>query len=120
MALSSLKVQAQSQDYEEVSYEDLIQRLSKKKTKVMNEQVGASVLDDIMIHAGIGLTTSALNYFDGKGTGEKHANGFQLSFGIDLFSPNWASGNVGAKSWWFDRSKKEIDSYTVKSFREFN
>lgn len=112
-----LATKVQAQEYEEISYDELVQRLSKKKTKVIHDQIGSSVLDDIMIHVGVGLTNSSLHYFNGQETSTQNVHGFQLSFGIDLFSPYWASEmlvrNLGGSS---DQSS----SSEVQSFREFD
>lgn len=112
---STAKVWAQ--EYEEVSYDELVQRLSKKKSKIINEQVGASILDDIMIHTGIGLTASSISYQGLSSLNTKQVNGFQLSFGIDLFSQNWASEmlvrNLGGLN-------EQSQSSDIKSYREFN
>lgn len=111
LTLSTL-VQAAG-EYEEVSYDDLVNQLNKKKTSVIR---GANdPFDDIQLHAGLGLITSANSVNTG---GEKdvlkYQNGFQLSLGIDLFSPHWtaetALRNFGqAKSGTETRSLREFD-----------
>jgi hypothetical protein len=76
-------------DYEEISYDDLISRLHKKKSQVISNQT--SVLDDSAIHAGIGLITSAISVQQNNHNSQLNLNGFQISLGIDLFSPNWVA-----------------------------
>lgn len=78
-----------SDDYEEVSYDDLVNQLASRKraaTSSLNDP-----FDAIKIHAGIGLITSASSVTVDGGDSYRYFNGFQLSLGIDLFSPNWAS-----------------------------
>ncbi|GIL17778.1 MAG: hypothetical protein BroJett040_15290 [Oligoflexia bacterium] len=88
--LMALSTKVQASDYEEVSYDDLINRLNKKKSKVIQSQ-SSSPLDDIMIHAGFGLVTTVSNVNFGDRNYSHTYNGFQLSFGIDLFSPDWVA-----------------------------
>jgi hypothetical protein len=106
-----------AQEYEEISYDDLVNRLGKKRTQVIRNQPGANVLDDILIHAGFALANSSLSYLNNGQSSQKNVNGFQLSFGIDLFSPNWSAEgtlrNLGGSSDMQTNSE-------VKSFREFN
>jgi hypothetical protein len=106
-----------AEEYEEISYDELVNRIGKKRSQVLRDKPGANVLDDIMIHAGFALTNSNLTYVNGGQSLQKNVNGFQLSFGIDLFSPHWAAEgtlrNLGGSS------DMQINS-EVKSFREFN
>lgn len=100
-------------EYEELSYDDLVNQLQQKKRKVENATVRNS-LDDLKLHAGVGLLT-AINRIDVPGTtGERALSGFQISAGIDLFSPEWVSefalknfgrSEQGAET----RSLREID-----------
>jgi len=113
LTILPLSTKVWAQEYEEVSYDELIQRLSKKKSRVIHDQVGASVLDDIMIHIGAGLTTSSIQYSSGSLSSTRQVNGFQLSFGIDLFSQNWASEMLV-------RNLSGNDSSEIKSYREFD
>lgn len=78
-----------SSTYEEVSYDDLINRLHKKKSQFISNQT--SVLDDITLHAGIGLVTTAVSVEQNSHFSQMNLNGFQLSLGVDLFSPNWVA-----------------------------
>jgi hypothetical protein len=86
---TKVRAETSSADYEEVSYDDLINRLHKKKTRVISNQV--SVLDDIAIHAGVGFITSAISVQQNNHLSQLNLNGFQISLGIDLFSPNWVA-----------------------------
>ncbi len=104
---------AQAADYEEVSYDDLVNQINKRKNSVV--QNANDPLDSIKLHAGVGLLTSANNINTGQGSDTvKYQNGFQLSLGIDLFSPEWAAEtalrNFGqAKSGSETRSLREFD-----------
>lgn len=79
-------------EYEEVSYEDLLNELSAKKQKVT--QSSSSSFDDVRLHAGIGYINSFTNISTHSQNFNRHANGIQLSLGMDLFSPNWYSEGV--------------------------
>jgi len=104
---------AQAAEYEEVSYDDLVNQINKRKNSVVRD--ANDPLDSIKIHAGLGLLTSANNVNTGRGGDTlKYQNGFQLSLGIDLFSPQWAAEmalrNFGqAKSGTETRSLREFD-----------
>lgn len=77
-----------SEDYEEISYDQLLDRLSKKRTTIMSSN--DSTFDSIKLHAGFGLLTSVAS-IQTSGSDVKMQNGFDLTLGIDLFSPNWTS-----------------------------
>lgn len=76
-------------EYEELSYDDLLQKLS-SKTKNTTAQ-SFSAFDDISIHAGVGYINSFADIKTNDGTLRRHQNGMQLAIGMDLFSPNWYS-----------------------------
>jgi hypothetical protein len=88
-ALSLLGTQkVQAEKYEEVSYEDLVNRLNKKKSQFTpNTMTGT--LDTISLHAGTGLITSLTQIKADDETYSRQVNGFQISLGIDLFHPKW-------------------------------
>lgn len=104
---------ASAADYEELSYDDLVNQLQQKHKKVVSTNSHHS-LDDLKIHAGVGLLT-AMNYFNIPGhSGGRELSGFQISAGIDLFSPEWISElalkNFGhSESERENRSLREID-----------
>ncbi len=76
-------------EYEEVSYEDLLNRISNKKTYLKKET--ASPFDDVSIHVGLGYVTSfAQASVQGNSISDQYT-GLQLSLGINLFSPHWYS-----------------------------
>ncbi len=80
-------------DYEEVSYDDLVNQLHEKKNSYRFE--GNDPFQQNKIHVGFGLLTSMTNTEYDGGKSMKYQNGFQLSLGIDLFSPIWAAeGNL--------------------------
>lgn len=82
---------APDSEYEEVSYDDLLNELSAKKRSVSRS---SDSLDNVRLHAGIGYTNSFTNISANKQNYNRHANGIQLSLGMDLFSPNWYSEGV--------------------------
>jgi hypothetical protein len=85
--LFGTKVQAQ--EYEEVSYDDLVRQISSKKSKVVEQKT--SILDDITLHAGVGLVTSSMNVSESNRNLQMQMQGFQISLGVDLFSPNFVA-----------------------------
>lgn len=109
----TINTKVQAQEYEEVSYDELVNRLSKKKNSI-SQSTNSNVLDEIMIHAGFGLSTSSLSYEVSGVPAQKQISGFQLSLGIDLFSPQWvaegAIRNFGSQE----------TASEVKSFREMD
>ncbi|WP_415064025.1 hypothetical protein [Bdellovibrio sp.] len=82
----------ESADYQEVSYDDLLNELSAKKKNLTQKQ--SSSFDEVRLHAGIGYVNSFTNIAAEKQNFNRHANGIQLSLGMDLFSPNWYSEGV--------------------------
>lgn len=107
LTISSTQVLAANQDYEEVSYDQLLDQLSQKKKQVYHN--ANDPFDSIMIHAGFGLIGGVNNISDGY----KYQNGFQLSVGIDLFSPLWATEGVIRN---FGTAKSGTESRTIKEF----
>lgn len=103
----------QAADYEEVSYDDLVNQINKRKSSIIRNS--NDPLDQIKLHAGVGLISSANSVNTGRGQDAiKFQNGFQLSLGIDLFSPKWAAEtalrNFGqARSGTESRSLREFD-----------
>lgn len=79
---------ASSDDVKEVSYDELVTELARKRNAYKNPTTNP--LDTIKIHAGLGLITSANKINTPNGSSTKSQNGFQLSLGIDLLSPEWA------------------------------
>jgi hypothetical protein len=99
--------------YEEVSYDDLLNKIEAKKSSVAR----GSAMDpfaSLQIHAGFGLTAAA-NRVNINGTNSfKYQSGFQLSAGIDLFTPHWVA--EGAL-----RNFGQIQSGTeVRTLREYD
>ncbi len=103
---------AASPEFEEVSYDDLVTQLNRKKVSI-NENAH-DPLDEIKMHAGFGIITSANSVSVQGKDSFKYQNGFQISLGIDLFSPNWSAetallnfgqANSGSES----RSLREFD-----------
>jgi hypothetical protein len=81
-----------SHDYTEVSYDDLLNELSAKKTHAVKDS--KSPFDDVMIHAGLGYISSFANFQANNESMSRFETGLQLSLGIDLFSPSWYSEGV--------------------------
>lgn len=79
-------------DYQEVSYDDLVNELNAKKRTLVKKD--RSDLEDVRLHAGIGYANSFTNIATQKQNFNRHAAGIQLSVGMDLFSPNWYSEGV--------------------------
>ena len=84
---------ADANEYEELSYEDLVEQISRKKQKVIR-QTETNPLDDIQLHAGIGLITALNTMSVGDRSFARTMQGFEISMGIDLFSRFWTSEAV--------------------------
>ncbi len=89
ISISPLVWAAANNDYQEVSYDDLVNELSAKKKSVTREQ--NSAFDDVRLHAGVGYVNGFSNISAGDQNISRHSNGIQLSLGMDLMSPNWYS-----------------------------
>lgn len=87
--VSPTKVWAASDEVKEVSYDDLVNELARKKNAYKTPVTNP--LDTLKIHAGLGLITSANRISTSNGASTKSQNGFQLSVGIDLLSADWAA-----------------------------
>src|SRR5579871_1598762 len=88
---SCFPTKVQAQEYDEVSYDDLINQINKKHAQNSQIQNNNSILDDITLHAGFGLITSNMTVQEPNRTEQLQLTGFQMSFGIDLFSPNFVA-----------------------------
>lgn len=75
---------------EEVTYDDLVNQLQQKRRRV-EKSTAEHPLDHLQIHAGVGLISSTNRLEIPESRGERTLNGFQISVGIDLFSPEWVS-----------------------------
>lgn len=98
---------------EEVTYDDLVNQLQQKRKRV-EKTTADHPLDHLQIHLGVGLTTSSTRLAIPESPGERSLNGFQISAGIDLFSPEWVSEivlrNFGTSQRGSEtRSLREID-----------
>ncbi len=78
-----------SPDYEEVSYEDLLNRISNKKSYLKKES--SSPFDEVLIHFGLAYVTSFSATSIPSNSLSNQLSGLQLSLGINLFSPHWYS-----------------------------
>ncbi len=110
LALFATKVLAE--EVKELTYDDLVERLSQKKARVIRNQ--NDIRDDLKIHAGFGLLSSMNTMNAGSGKDEiKYQNGFQISLGIDLLSPLWAS-EVALRN--FGQAKSGTETRTLREF----
>ena len=91
--------------FKPVRIEDI--QLSQKKKQVYSTV--NDPFDSIMIHAGFGLISGVNSISDSY----KYQNGFQLSLGIDLFSPFWAAEGVIRN---FGTARSGTESRTIKEF----
>jgi hypothetical protein len=92
VALLSIPTFVRAADYEEVSYDDLVNQLSSRKNATMLN--ANDPLDALKIHLGFGLTSAASNISAGGSSSYRYMNGFQLAAGIDLFSSHWMAQGV--------------------------
>lgn len=93
-ALPTFVQAGQDNDFEEVSYEQLLDELDASQRSSMRTQKIQDDFDAVRLHAGIGLTNTFMNVISQDSTINEHSSGIQLSLGIDLFSPNWYSEGV--------------------------
>lgn len=89
---------ATADDADTVGYDKIVDQLSREnatraaslRAKTPTTDVGYSSIDSVMMHAGVGFANGvqSLTLDDGTSAAMK-LTGFQVAFGIDLFSPNW-------------------------------
>ena len=104
---------AYGSDYEEVSYEQLLEELNTtQRTSVKAQQI-RDEFDSVRIHAGIGLTNTFMNVISKDSSINEHSSGIQLSLGVDLFSPNWYSEGVFKN---YGVSTKGTQELTLREF----
>lgn len=82
-----------AKDYEEVSYDELVNELHSKSRR-QQLRVAHDDFDDVRILAGVGLVTGFTNISAQQQNFNRHASGIQLALGMELFSPNWYSEGV--------------------------
>ena len=93
LALITSSLAFAAADSEEISYDDLINRISQKRSAIAHES--SNSFDSLFIHAGFGLLTSVTNVKMNGTDSYRYQNGFLLSLGIDLFSQNlYAEGSL--------------------------
>ena len=80
-------VSSDSNDYQEVTYDDLVNELSAKKKALVKKE--KSPFDDVGLHAGVGYANSLTNLSTHGESLTRDAAGVEVSVGMDLFSPNW-------------------------------
>lgn len=85
---------ASGAEYEEVSYEQLVEEYQANQRSTYKQQQTASEFDNVRLHAGIGYINSFMNVVPAGSEVTEHSSGIQLSLGIDLFSPHWYSEGV--------------------------
>lgn len=86
---SVVAASSSDEDYQEFSYDDLVNQLHSKTKKTVTNSYSA--FDDVRIHASIGYINSFADIETSNGSIRRHQNGLQLAMGMDLFSPNWFS-----------------------------
>lgn len=101
---------ATNDEYEEVSYESLLNQLSAKKPKAPTR----NALDDTKIHAGIGYVGSTVGLRVDNQEFYRYQDGLQLSLGVDLFSPKWAAEGA------FRNFGRTTTGTSAVSLREFD
>lgn len=114
LCLTSLSY-AYEDDFEEgLNYDAIIKKLSQSENQV--ESTG-SMLDDVKIHAGVGLANSLYNIKHRNGENTYAAQrGVEVALGIDLFSKYWvAEGsfrNYGQQT--FQNAKLSLKEFDLK------
>lgn len=79
-----------AQEYEEQSYDDLVRQLQSSKRRAEFTS-SPNAFDELSLHAGLGLVSATNQLQIGDTRGDRTLSGFQISLGIDLFSPYWLS-----------------------------
>ena len=79
-----------NKDYEEVSYDDLLNELTSKKQKIQQD----NNTDTPRLHAGIGYANSFSNISTNGQHFSRNATGIQLSVGTDLISQEWYAEGI--------------------------
>lgn len=102
IGLSSASVNAATTDSDEsgLGYESIIGELEKQDIPLPVAGESEDPFDLAKIHLGFAMLSSYSNFQTANGKGESGLlTGFELSFGIDLFSPNWmALGSIRSYS----------------------
>lgn len=82
---------ARVSDYKEVSYEDLLNELTIKKTKLQRENES---FYNPHRHMGIGYANSLTNIYTKEHALSHQATGIQISAGTDLVNANWYAEGI--------------------------
>lgn len=77
-------------DTEELTYDDLVNELSRKKRQVRATPT-ADPFDTVKIHAGLGSVSSFSTFVINGQSVSRYQNGMQIAVGVDLFSDVWFS-----------------------------
>lgn len=104
------KVSANDGEYEEVTYETLLNEISKKRSRYVP---GPDPFDAVRIHAHIGMGNSLSTLSTPAGARYLYHNGFQLGFGIDLFSDHWFSEGAFRN---YGTTRKTDETYSLREF----
>lgn len=98
-----------------LGYDAIVEELS-QRTTVKAPLAFENEVPDILLHAGIGLASSYVGLDQGQvGAQGGFGRGFEVNFGIDLFSSKWlAEGSV--RTYQFDR----IDQTSELRLTEFD
>jgi hypothetical protein len=96
--------------YEEVTYESLLNELSRKRARI---NTGPDPFAQLKIRAHMGMVNALSSLTLPKGSKYTYHNGLQMGFGIDLFSEYWyAEGNFRN----FGTVKRITETYALREF----
>jgi len=95
-----------SGEVEEITYEQLVDRISQKKSILKSETLSA--FDDVLIHASLGFVNSFSKAEVAGQITDNHHSGLQLSLGVNLFSPRWYSEAVWRNFGYQNQNGQEI------------
>lgn len=73
-------------DYEEVSYDELLNELTSKKQKLQHDN---NPVETPLMHIGVGYANSFSNISTNGENFSRHATGIQVNAGTDLVSSEW-------------------------------
>lgn len=84
----SLTLVCHAADYEEVSYNDLLNQINTRKQSISSSSE-PNAFDQVKIHTGVGYINSFSQMQIQNRNVQRYQNGMQLTLGVDLFSENW-------------------------------
>lgn len=78
-----------STDTEELTYDDLVNELSRKNRRMKSRAGQGDPFETVKIHAGIASVSSFSTFVFGGRSHSRYQNGMQIAVGVDLFSDVW-------------------------------